>query len=317
MWAGPLTIRMKQQATNRGGETPPLHLAVHLVSSSVMLGEPVVLCYRLTNTSRETLSVHVGRDKKDWMTMRLGGPSKTPPRSRPDLRLRQGGIYSTGIRISAESSATGSVVVSQRFLVSEAGDYDLSLDVVAPYEADFQAGKAPPRSEEPPAERTVLTESHAFPLTVTEAQPARLRAIAEALREAAAQAGSQERMMSLEALFSMPEEYASESWRAAAFDPRLLHSLSFIADQLERLSTIAAAGILVEMVLNTPPAIVGKVPADGATTAEKLPITLSFSVHRQFHNLYFHADPALKAHLTKMYNDRGWAVPDRPIIIID
>jgi len=282
-----------------------------------MLGEPVVLCYRLTNTSRETLSVHVGRDKKDWMTMRLGGPSKTPPRSRPDLRLRQGGIYSTGIRISAESSATGSVVVSQRFLVSEAGDYDLSLDVVAPYEADFQAGKAPPRSEEPPAERTVLTESHAFPLTVTEAQPARLRAIAEALREAAAQAGSQERMMSLEALFSMPEEYASESWRAAAFDPRLLHSLSFIADQLERLSTIAAAGILVEMVLNTPPAIVGKVPADGATTAEKLPITLSFSVHRQFHNLYFHADPALKAHLTKMYNDRGWAVPDRPIIIID
>ena len=282
-----------------------------------MLGEPVVLCYRLTNTSRETLSVHMGRDKKDWMTMRLGGPSKTPPRSRPDLRLRQGGIYSTGIRISAESSATGSVVVSQRFLVSEAGDYDLSLGVVAPYEADFQAGKAPPRSEEPPAERTVLTESHAFPLTVTEAQPARLRAIAEALREAAAQAGSQERMMSLEALFSMPEEYASESWRAAAFDPRLLHSLSFIADQLERLSTIAAAGILVEMVLNTPPAIVGKVPADGATTAEKLPITLSFSVHRQFHNLYFHADPALKAHLTKIYTDRGWAVPDRPIIIID
>ena len=308
---------MKQQATDQCGETPPLHLAVHLVSSSVMLGEPVVLCYRLTNTSKETLFVHMGRDKKDWMTMRLGGPSKTPPRSRPDLRLRQGGIYSTGIRISAESSATGSVVVSQRFLVSEAGDYDLSLDVVAPYEADFQAGKAPPRSEEPPAERTVLTESHAFPLTVTEAQPARLRAIAEALREAAAQAGSQERMMSLEALFSMPEEYASESWRAAAFDPRLLHSLSFIADQLERLSTIAAAGILVEMVLNTPPAIVGKVPADGATTAEKLPITLSFSVHRQFHNLYFHADPALKAHLTKMYNDRGWAVPDRPIIIID
>ena len=308
---------MKQQATDQYGETPPLHLAVHLVSSSVMLGEPVVLCYRLTNTSRETLSVHVGRDEKDWMTMRLGGPSKTPPRSRPDLRLRQGGIYSTGIRISAESSATGYVVISQRFLVSEAGDYDLSLDVVAPYEADFQAGKAPPRSEEPPAERTVLTESHAFPLTVTEAQPARLRAIAEALREAAAQAGSQERMMSLEALFSMPEEYASESWRAAAFDPRLLHSLSFIADQLERLSTIAAAGILVEMVLNTPPAIVGKVPADGATEAEKLPITLSFSVHRQFHNLYFHADPALKAHLTKMYNDRGWAVPDRPIIIID
>lgn len=317
MRAGPLTIRMKQQDIARGGEAPLLHLEVHLVSSSVMLGEPVVLCHRLTNTSGETLSVHMGRDQKDWITMRLGGPSGTPVPPRPDLRLRQGGIYSTGIRISAESSATGYVVVSQRFLVSEVGDYELSLDVVAPYEADFQAEKTSSHSEQPPAERTVLTESHAFPLTVTEAQPARLRAVAEALRESAAQAGSQERMMSLEALFSMPEEYASDSWRAAAFDPRLLHSLSFIADQLERLSTIAAADILAEMVLNTPPPIVGKLLADGATEADRLPITLSFSVHRQFHNLYFHADPALKAHLTKIYTDRGWVVPDRPIIIID
>lgn len=276
-----------------------------------MLGEPIVLRYRLGNTSEQVIAVHMGRDQKDWLTMSLEGPSITAAAPRLDLRLRQGGIYSTGIRISPGSSATGYVVVSQRFFVSQAGDYGLSLDVRAPYQVEFQ------RSEEPPVERTVLAESHAFPFMVTAAQPARLRAIAEALWEAAAQAGNQERMMSLEALFSMPEEYALDTWRAAAFDPRLLHSRTFIADQLERLCTIMTADLLAEMVLNTPPSIAGRLQVEGQAVAEQLPRTFSFSVHRQFHNLYFHADPAVKAHLAKICAGRGLGVPDRPIIIID
>lgn len=304
---------MKQQTMTPDEEILPFHLEVHLVSSSVILGEPIVLRYRLTNTSEQGITVHMGRDQKDWMTMRLEGPSKTTVPPRLDPRLRRGGIYSTGIRLSAESSAAGYIIVSQRFLVSQAGDYNLSLDVLAPYEAYFQDGKAPPRSEEQPATKNVLAESHAFSLTVTAAQPTRLGAIAEALWESAAQGSNAKRTMLLEALFSMPEEYASESWRAAATDPRLLHSRLFIADQLERLSTIAAADILAEMVLNTPEGVVSQPASDGA----KSPITFSFSVHRQFHNLYFHADPSLKAHLTKMYNDRGLAVPDKPILIID
>ena len=123
--------------------------------------------------------------------------------------------------------------------------------------------------------------------------------------------------MLLQALFSMLGEYALDSWRAAASDPRLLYDRLFIADQLERLNTITAADLLAEMVLDTPPSITGKLPVEGQAEAERLPLTFSFSVHRQFHNLYFHADPAVKAHLTKIYADRGWIVPDRPIIIID
>lgn len=289
----------------------PLHFEVHLVSNSVILGEPIVLRYRLANTSERVIAVRMGQDKKDWITMRLEGSSETALAPRPDLRLRQGGIYSAEIRISPGSSATGYFVVSQRFFVSRAGDYALSLDVLASCELEFQ------RSEEPPVERTVLTESHAFPLMVTAAQPARLRAIAEALWEAAAQAGNQERIMSLEALFSMPEEYALDTWRAAAADPRLLHSRVFIADQLERLCTITAADLLAEMALNTPPGVAGKLLVEGQAESESLPLTLSFSVHRQFHNLYFHADLTVKAHLAKIYADRGLGVPDKPIIIID
>lgn len=119
--------------------------------------------------------------------------------------------------------------------------------------------------------------------------------------------------MSLEALFSMPEEYASDSWRAAASDPRLLHSRFFIADQLERLSTIKAADILAEMVLDTPADMVGEPQASGEGPAP----TFSFSVHRQFHNMFFQADPLLKAHLAELYAKRGLAVPDKPSIIID
>ncbi len=272
-----------------------------------------MLSYRLLNTSEQVIDVHMGRDKKDWITMRLAGPSETAVQLRPDPRLRQGGIYSTGIRVSAESSASGFVAVSQQFFVSQAGYYKLLLDVFAPYEAEFQDESASQRSEGQSAERTVLTESYVFPLTVTAAQPDRLRAIAEALWEAAAQPDGARRMMSLEALFSMPEEYASDSWRAAASDPRLLYSRFFIADQLERLSTIKTADILTEMVLNTPSDIVGKPQANGEGPAP----TFSFSVHRQFHNMFFHADPLLKAHLAELYAKRGLAVPDKPIIIID
>ena len=302
---------MEHQTVTQDGQALPLHLKVHLVSSSVMLGEPIVLRYRLGNTSEQVIAVHMGRDQKDWLTMSLEGPSITAAAPWLDLRLRQGGIYSTGVRISPGSSATGCVVVSQRFLVSQAGDYQLSLDVSAPYELESQ------RSRKPPAERTMLAESYAFPLTVTAAEPTRLRAIAEALWEAAVQGGSRERMMSLEALFSMPEEYALGSWRATASDPRLLHSRVFIADQLERLGTIAAADLLAEMVLNTPSAVADGLLVEGQAEADRLPFMFSFSVHRQFHNLYFHADPAVRAHLTKIYIEHGWGVPDRPIIIID
>lgn len=304
---------MKQQATNRSAEVPPLHLEVHLVSDLVILGEPVVLRYKLTNTSKQEITVHLGRDKNDWVNMSLERSSETLVPPRPDPRLRQGGIYTTGVRVSARSSSAGYVVVSQRFLVSETGTYSLSIDVRAPYDAYSQVLRPHSSSEGRPAEKAALAGIYIFPLTVIEAQPGRLKSIAEELWTAAAQAGSSKRMMSLEALFSMPEEYASDIWRAAACDPRLLYDRFFIADLLERLSTIVAADILWEMVSNTPANIAGQPAPDDA----KSPITFSFSVHRQFHNLYFHADPSLKAHLTKVYNDRGLAVPDKPILIID
>lgn len=297
----------------RSGEIPPLHLEVHLVNDLAILGEPIVLRYKLTNTSEQEITVHMGRNKDDWITMRLESSSGTLVPPRLDPRLRQGGIYTTGVRISARSSSAGYVVISQRFLVSETGTHNLLLDVRAPYDAYSQAMRTNSSSGGEPAEKSTLTGIYTFPLTVIEAQPGRLKIIAEELWEAAAQAGSRERMMSLEALFAMPEGYVSDIWRAAASDPRLLYDRSFIADLLERLSTIAAADILWEMVLNTPADIAGQPASDGT----KSPITLSFSVHQQFHNLYFHADPHLKAHLAKIYIERGLAVPDRPIIVID
>ena len=44
---------------------------------------------------------------------------------------------------------------------------------------------------------------------------------------------------------------------------------------------------------------------------------LTFCVHRQFHNLYFHTDPAVKAHLAKIYADHDLGVADKTIVIID
>lgn len=308
---------MEERKPTQDGAVLSLHLEMHLVSTSVILGEPIILRYRLSSTSEQEIAVHMGRDKQDWFTMSLENSSKTPMPPRSDPRLRQGGIYSTEARVSARNPASGYIVVSQRLLVSQTGDYDLLLNVSAPYEVYSSGRNAAHKLGGQTAEKTVLTESHAFSLTVAKAQPSRLRAIAEALCEAAVQAGTVERMMSLEALFSMPEEHALDSWQAAASDPRLLYSRSFVADQLERLSTIAAADILAEMVSSTPPNIVGKPQANGKTEVDGPSLTFSFSVHRQFYNMYFHADPELKAYLVKMYTDHGLALPDRPILTID
>ena len=291
-------------------DPPAVRAEVSLAGDALSLGEPIVLRYTFIGTYAEGVSLFMGKDKKDWITLTLADVEGDLAPPVPDPRMQHGGIRSTGITASAKGHSVEHVVVNRLVRPTHPGDYRLSARVRMPYTMWSQMeGVLPSQWGEDFG--TVLTREDTFPLKITELDPARLRAVAERLAEAAVQEDAPARgKFALQALFAMPGEYVLPVWRAVTTseNPRLLDQWGVISDELARVQTAHTADLLAEMHWNPPQAV-----RDRLNIKSKGDLNLNLmamnNIAMKYNNMYFTADPPLKQHIEELDRAHGGEGP--------
>jgi hypothetical protein len=120
-------------AANVGG--PDLNVSFS-VSKSAVVGEPLVLHYRITNTVPNGWVLRVGSDRTAWLDLDLRGPDgslphrQTPRGISPPLdEISRGPLDS----LAAGKSLEGDRVLTSEFAVDRAGTLTLSMHVALDY----------------------------------------------------------------------------------------------------------------------------------------------------------------------------------------
>ena len=297
-------------------EPPAVRAEMSLAEDVLSLGEPIVLRYTFIGTQTEGVSLYMGRDKKDWITVALTDAEGNLAPPVPDPRMRQGGIHGVGIGASAGEHPIEYAVVNRLVRPTHPGDYRLSARVRMPYTMRSQMEGVSP-SQWGEASGTVLTREDTFPLTLTELDPARLRVVAERLAEEAVQEDAPARgKFALQALFAMPGEYVLPVWRAVTTseDPRLLDQWGVISDELARVQTAHTADLLAEMHWNPPQAVRDRLNIKSRGFLN-LNLMAMNNIALKYNNMYFTADPPLKQHIEELCHAHGTRVPESRMMI--
>ncbi len=218
-------------------------MQVAFVSPSVTLGEPLVLKYKITNVEDRGVTVYMGREERNWANMTLIDASGHPvlPVSVPPPA--RNGIYTDGIGISANSLGEGSLVVSRQFQPTHPGQYRLKLSTHLVYSWDDES-KVPTADDQ-----TVDDKTFTIPLTILPRDRKKLLAVAQGLRQEAAQDKNVgNRQLALQMLFTMRDPVCLPVWRGLATNPSLDASQAVeVASYLGDVETTNAADILAAM----------------------------------------------------------------------
>ena len=233
----------------QAGGKPDLQVQVSLVSSRTFsLGEPIVLKYKIFNTSLERAETYMGEDQAGWVTETLADSQghTLPIQTRQPLH-RRGGAHLNGMSVSPTSTAAGYVVFNLWTTIHTAGTYKVTVHTRLPYALGMQAETVPPSRYE--STGNVSVNDFTFSLNVMPHAAQALKQAAETLRQNAAAARLQEwSSAAAEALFSMPEADVSPVWQEMISDPTTpRYALGFAAEQLVRLHTLAAADLVAQM----------------------------------------------------------------------
>jgi len=297
-------------------DPPAVRAEVSLDEGVLSLGEPIILRYTFIGTHAEGVSLYMGRDKKDWITLTLADAEGDLAPPVPDPRMRQGGIHSTGIGASAREHPTEYAVVNRLVRPTHPGDYQLSARVRMPYTMRSQMEGVSP-SQWGEVFGTVLMREDTFPLTLTALDPARLRAVAERLVGEAVQEDAPARgKFALQALFAMPGEYVLPVWRSVTTseNPRLLDQWGVISDELARVQTAHTADLLAEMHWNPPQAVRGRLNIK-SKGYPNLNLMAMNNIALKYNNMYFTADPPLKQHIEDLCRAHGTRAPESRMMI--
>ncbi len=197
----------------------PLDASMRMTTKTVMQGEPIVLHYSLTNFGDQKIGTHFGIYNDDWYTLSLVDQTGHPIRPLPDLRPVRptSPAYRTpNPFLPPGQTRTGDIVLSRFFAISHPGKYILSVDVHLPTVEVSMEEENPSHVEE--MLRTSSTEfrnTYRFSFVVIIADPAKLQATAEGLRQAAVQNRTKgDLSLSVDQLLSMPVATALPNWLA-------------------------------------------------------------------------------------------------------
>lgn len=297
-------------------DLPAVYAEVSLDESALSLGEPIILRYTFIGTQAEGVSLYMGKDKKDWISLTLADTEGDLAPPVPDPRMQHGGIRSTGVTASATGHSVEYAVVNRLVRPTHPGDYRLSARVRMPYTMRSQMEGVSP-SQWGEAFGTVLTREDTFPLTLTGLDPARLRAVAERLAEEAVQEDAPARgKFALQALFAMPGEYVLPVWRAVTTseNPRLLDQWGVISDELARVQTTLTADLLAEMHWSPPQAVRDRlnIKHNGYPGFNLMAMN---NIALKYNNMYFTADPPLKQHIEELDRAHGSEGPRSRMMI--
>jgi hypothetical protein len=187
---------------------------ISLVNSKPSLGEPIVLNYKLTNTSTEPVEI-------DWQheitSLRNSGPNNLPPwlgitfiqslgreiPCVPDTRWKMSGVRSEPPPILQPGmSREEQIVLSLWFTPDRTGRYRILFKPHLSYSSAKDSG--------------VLAEEKSLELVINMRNPARLLRVAQGLRDQTEDKTLtyQQRETAVHALFTMPEDVVLPVWRS-------------------------------------------------------------------------------------------------------
>ena len=263
-----------------------------LTKSTFVQGEPIILHYKVSNTSDQKLGV-TWEDKAGYslaLTDQTGVISviqqNQPPKRGAyavlDPFMRSGGKYETFF------------AVPQRGVNLHPGRYTLNVRVRLPYTTAESNEENPLRIEkEIKASGNVFSRTFRFPLTVTAPNDGVLRAkAASLLKSISALPYGPEYIADIDALFSMPEAQAAASWQELAAHPNAM-SAGLIADRLGDVGSAKASDLLLKMLDN---------PA--------LSPDNSVFVSRKLAEVYNSGGSGVRSHLKNTMMQRGVNLPN-------
>ena len=279
--ASPLTIKLTPASPSR-----------------ISLGEPFVIHYRINNEDpTEQVTFHAGSDNDQWYTVTLRGQKGLSTQaSKPPQKSLRGFSLSPERSVPPGDYFTDDIVATRGLAVPAPGRYTLTIHVDTPYYLEPRgvgARYSDVGVPDPPTGR--MTQDFSFPLVVTPADPAKLRAMAEKLEESILnplEAGSSRSRV--EQLFSLPEAQALPAWKALITDPKGYSSaLDETVKQLGGLKTDTAADLLVLM-QHRPDTRQGTTPRVDGVLAE----------------MYNTGTPALRQHIKMLATSQGAELVD-------
>lgn len=291
-------------------DAPPFDVKVTLITpSTICLGEPILLKYKIANVSQRNVTTHPGIYGTEWykLTLRDAQGVSIPPilDRRPAHPLGAysgfGGLF---LRVKPETM-DDYIPVTLRFAIQRPGKYVLTLHANLPYAYDGITDDTYDTDEtEAMAMASGLHQMQdiTFPILITPADPIRLRHTAEVLSKAYREEDdSQLGRAKLDCLFSMPEAQAAASWRALAFQPKTIVdnvNVELVGSKLAELRSATGTDILAEML--------------------DKPEVATESIRVDLNRLYNGADPALREHIKANARKRGYEMPPvagTPIIL--
>ena len=283
-----------------------LSLNMSLASETVMWGEPIILRYDIADDGSKGLWVYLDKERSAWAGLSLVDEAGQPAPQRPDPRKPQGGIQpATQVHVDPGKTYHGSLTVTQWLTVPHVGRYELHVKAHLPYmphtppDVPGERVGGYPTGPWHQAIKTVFVQERSFTLTVTQPEEARLRQIAEGLRETALIHGAYDQSIdALRALLAMPELYALPSWQALVNDVGFRHK-EVLMRELAHIMSPAAADLLAQMWNPGPGAVLANTPS--AVLMD---------------NMYRAGDESLKRHIEGILARHGKKVTDYELRVI-
>jgi hypothetical protein len=263
--------------------------------AKITLGEPVILRAEIMNPSAgQKLWIQTGWYEADWYTLRLVDNAGNPAAAIPDTRTREArGALGPSLKIvSPDSTAPLDIVATSFLSIPHPGKYILKVHIQAPYAPEeLSAENFLQVQHQLKSGETILEGDFTFPLTVTPADPSVLQNRAkELVQSILKQPGSKSYYTDFDALFSMPEAAAAESWQRLANGGNA-DTQARVADHLANLHTSRAADILFKMLDHS--------AGNMDFVSEKLA------------QVYNEGDPALREHIKSIAAQKGLQLPEQ------
>ena len=271
--------------------------------STVTLGEPIILHYKVTNLDpNNKMGIQFGVYKNAWYTLGLIDQAGKPIDPVTDKRpAKPPGLYIPGDYLLDQAGSRydaheGYAVITQSFVLVQPGKYLLTARVHLPY-------IAAPVSETVFSQERVgkptetLIQDFVIPITVSPTDATRLRQVSESLRQLIVSEKNDEKYKAvLAALFTIPEIQASSSWEALVNQADWTNR-EVIAEQLAKVHSIKTVDFLVHMLDN--PAL---------SYDEK-----SF-IRTKIDESYNAGDGTVKGHIKALAASRGGTMPEKVVI---
>ena len=219
-----------------------LNCRFNLSQNMVSLGEPIVLHAKITNLGDQNAAIFLGENinHQGWLTVSLrdsvGRNIPVPPLPTPMPNPLSRGTLS----LSPNDTHEEDVVLSNVVHPADPGCYYITFYVHLP------------TTDMPNAD--AFENSYTLPLTITPADPQKLRAVATSLQSAILTVPDGElKETDIKALFSMPETAVFSTWRSLATNHSLSSYLApYVAWQLEQVGSPRACDLLVSMAQTNP-----------------------------------------------------------------